>query len=221
MIGPTWLAAIFGVIMIVAAVVSVARMIIAARTRTATDYEVDGHNVLMGISMAGMLIPGLLIVTAGPSTTIWLVVWILITVWFAISVIRDAARRGNSHGFMGHHLPHLVMSGAMIYMFAVMASGGVRSGTSMTGMSGMGDGGGLVPFPTLDYAFVIFMVGYTVLVIDRLPRIAVVGSGDLRVAGHPGAGSAAVVKPLAPTSAALVNISMAITMGYMLTMMFA
>ena len=220
MIGPTWLAAIFGVIMIVAAVVSVARMIIAARTRTATDYEVDGHNAVMGVSMAGMLIPGLLIVTSGPSTTIWLVVWILITMWFGISVIRDTANRTGGHRFTGHHVPHLVMSGAMIYMFGVMAAGGMGSSSSTTGlsgMSGMSAGGGLVPFPTLDYAFVIFMVGYAVLVIDRLPRLSVVGTGDLQVAGHPGGAAA---KPLAPTTAALTNIVMAITMGYMLTMMF-
>ncbi len=113
------------------------------------------------------------------------------------------------------------MSGAMIYMFAVIAAGGTGSAASTTGMpgvSGMSSGGGLVPFPTLDYAFVVFMIGYAVLVIDRLPRLSIVGTGDFQVTGHPGASAAA--KPLAPTTAALTNIVMAITMGYMLTMMF-
>lgn len=219
MTGPTWLAATFGVIMIVAAIGALVRMIVASRTRTATDYEIDGHNVLMGVSMAGMLIPGLLIVTDGVSITIWLIVWSLVTVWFAISVVRDAARHTDGRRFTGHHLPHLVMSGAMIYMFSVMRAGSTGSASAaMTGMSGMHANGGLVPVPTLDYAFAVFMIGYTVLVIDRLPRLSVVGSGDLRVAGHPEAASAG--RPLAPTMAALTNVVMAITMAYMLTMMF-
>jgi Domain of unknown function (DUF5134) len=218
MIGPAWIAAIFGVIMIVAAIASLVRMIVAWRTCTATDFEIDGHNVLMGVSMAGMLLPGLLIVTAGPSTTIWLVVWMLITAWFGISVIRDAANRTGGHRFTGHHFPHLIMSGGMIYMFAVAADGGTGSGPSIAGMTGMSSGGGLVPFPTLDYAFVIFMIGYAVLVIDRLPRVAIFDIGALQGADQ--RDGMAGVRRLAPSSAALVNFAMAITMGYMLTMMF-
>jgi hypothetical protein len=120
MIGPTWLAAIFGVIMLVAAVVAAVRIIAAWRAHRTTDYQIDIHNVVMGVSMAGMLIPSLLIVTTGPSTIAWLVVWILLTIWFAISVARDAAQRTHGNGFTGHHLPHLVMSAGMVYMFAVM-----------------------------------------------------------------------------------------------------
>jgi Domain of unknown function (DUF5134) len=218
MTGPAWIAAIFGVIMIVTAIASLLWMIVAWRTCTATDFEIDGHNVLMGVSMAGMLIPGLLFVTAGPSTTIWLVVWILITAWFGISVIRGAANSTGGHRFTGHRIPHLIMSGAMIYMFAVATRGGIGSGPSMVGMASMSSGGALVPFPTLDYAFVIFMIGYAVLVIDRLPRLAIVGVGDRLVADQ--RNGMAGVSRLAPSSAALVNIAMAITMGYMLTTMF-
>jgi uncharacterized membrane protein len=216
MIGPTWLAAIFGVIMLVAAVVAAVRIIAAWRAHRTTDYQIDIHNVLMGVSMSGMLIPSLLIVTTGPSTIAWLVVWSLLTIWFALSVARDAAQRTHRNRFTGHHLPHLVMSAAMVYVFAVMlfpASDGRDSG-----MSGMSAGGGLVPLATLDYAFVIFMVGYAVLVVDRLPAIAATGSGDLQIVGHGGAVTTA--QPLATTTAAIINIVMAITMGYMLTMMF-
>jgi hypothetical protein len=116
------------------------------------------------------------------------------------------------------------MSGGMIYMLAVTASAGASASAAggtpgaTSGMAGMSADGGLVPLPTLDYALVIFMVGYVVLVTDRLPRLSVVGTGDLQVAGHPVGASAA--KPLAPTMAALTNIAMALTMGYMLTMMF-
>jgi hypothetical protein len=220
MIGPTWLAAIFGVIMLVAVVVAAVRIIAAWRAHRTTDYQIDIHNILMGVSMAGMLIPSLLIVTTGPSTIAWLVVWILLTIWFAISVARDAAQRRDGNGFTGHHLPHLVMSAAMVYMFAVLlVPASDSSDPAISGMPGMNAGGGLVPLATLDYAFVIFVVGYTVLVVDRLPAIAAMRSRDPQVVGHGGAATTA--RPLAPATAAINNIVMAITMGYMLTMMFA
>ena len=212
MTGPVWLAAILGVVMLAAAGASLARIVIAWRSTRASDYGIDGHNVLMGVSMAGMLIPGLLIVTPGPSTVIWLIVWLLLALWFAVTVIQDATDRRPGHRFMGHHVPHLVMAGAMAYMLAIMNSNGSRTGTAsgvahMSGASGMATGGPLVPWPTLDYAFVIFMLGYAVLVIDRLPAIAIAGADEPR--------------PLAPRLAAAINIAMALTMGYMLVMMFA
>jgi hypothetical protein len=219
MIGPTWLAAIFGVIMLVAAVIAAVRAIAARRAHGTTDYQIDIHNVLMGVSMAGMLIPSLVIVTTGPSTIAWLVVWILLTIWFAISVARDAAQRRHGNRFTGHHLPHLVMSAAMVYMFAVLlVPASDSSDSAMPGMPGMSASGGLVPLATLDYVFVIFMVGYAVLVVDRLPALATIGSGDLQVVGQ--GDTATTGRPLAPTIAAIINIVMAITMGYLLTMLF-
>jgi hypothetical protein len=206
--------------MLVTAVAATLSIIGARRAHRTTDYQIDIHNVLMGVSMAGMLIPSLLIVTTGPSTIAWLVVWSLLTIWFAISVARVAAQRTHGNGFTAHHLPHLVMSAAMVYMFAVMLVPASDSGDSgMSGLSGMSASGGLVPLATLDYAFVIFMVGYAVLVVDRLPAIAATGSGDLQVVGHGGAVTTG--RPLAPTTAGIINIVMVITMGYMLTMMFA
>ncbi len=216
MIGPTWLAAILGVVMIVAAIAAMIRIITAVRTRKATDYEVDAHNVVMGVAMAGMLIPGLLIVTPGASTTAWIVAWGVITAWFAVSVVRGATRQRSEGRFTGHHLPHLVMSAAMIYMLAATGVG-APAAESASGMSEMGSAA-TVPAPTLDYAFVIFMLGYAVLVIDRLPVIGAVGGSELRLVGHPA--TAAPQRPLAPRAAAATNIVMAITMSYMLTMMF-
>jgi hypothetical protein len=221
MIGPTWLAAIFGAVAIAAAAAALVRIFVAWRSHRATDLEVDIHNAVMGVSMAGMLIPSLFIVTPGASTTTWLIVWILIAVWFAASVFRDVGPSRAGRRFGGHHLPHLVMSAAMIYMFAVSGPGdSMSSSAQMSGMSGMPGmaGGGLVALPTLDYAFTIFMIGYAVLVIDRLPAIAVAGSGDLRTLGHRTGAKANT--PLAPRVAAGTNILMAVTMGYMLTMMF-
>jgi len=221
MIGPPWLAAIFGALVFVGAMVALVRVVLAWRTRRATDREIDIHNVLMGVSMAGMLIPSLRIVTVGPSTTSWLIVWILTTIWFAVSVIRNTGPNDTRQQLARHHVAHLVMSGAMVYMFAVVgsAAGGPVSGHDM---SGMGSGG--LGFPTLDYAFVIFMVGYAVLVIDRLPQVAVVSSArtveDSQLAASPVPAPMPVRVPVAPRLAEVTNIVMAIAMGYMLTMMF-
>jgi hypothetical protein len=216
MTGPTWLAGTFGVLMLAAAVYAAGRILVASRADRATDYEVDGHNVLMGVSMGGMLIPGLGIVTAGPSTTVWIVVWVLVTIWFALSVIRGVVRGGPGSRFSGHHLPHLVMSGAMIYTLA--ASTSPMGGAGMkSAMSGMGSAGGLVPWPTVDALFLVFMAGYAVLVIDRFPLLTLAGG----VHGtHAGASASRPSTFLAPRMAGAENIVMAITMGYMLTMMF-
>jgi hypothetical protein len=220
MIGPPTLAAIFGIIMLVAAATTLGRIAYTVRSHRATDFRIDFHNVLMGIAMAGMLIPSLGIVTTGWSTTIWLIVWILVTAGFAVSVIRDAV--GARQQWRLHHGPHLVMSAAMAYMLWATGSDAAQAISSRvmetSGMSMPALGIGTVPLPTLDYAFAIFMVCYAVVIMDRLPVAVLVDSGSLRIVGlgRPG-GSAAVV---APRLAAATNIVMAITMGYMLTMMF-
>lgn len=212
MIGPTWLAAIFGVILLAASVFAAGRILVAWRTDRITDYEVDGHHFLMGVSMAGMLIPGLGIVTAGPSTTIWIIVWVLVTIWFAISVVRCARLSGPGTRFSGHHLPHFVMSAAMIYMLA--ASSSPTGAAAASTMSRMGSSAGMVPWPTLDALFLVFMAAYAVLVVDRFPLLAGLGSVHRAVDGR-----SAAPAILAPRSAGLENVAMAITMGYMLTMM--
>lgn len=221
MIGPTWLAAIFGTTIIVAALAALVRIIVAWRTRKATDVEIDIHNVVMGVSMAGMLIPTLPFVTIGPSTTAWIIAWILVAIWFAASVIRDAARRKHGARFSGHHLPHFIMSGAMVYMFAVaQRSAGSILISPMSAMPAMSSAKDLVPLPMLNLALVIFMVGYAVLVVDRLPVVAITGTGDLQIIGQRRTETESLPSPLAPRVAAATNVVMAITMGYSLTMMF-
>ena len=215
MIGPTWLAWIFGVVMLAAASYAAARMVLAWSTHRATDYEVDGHHVLMGVAMAGMLIPGLGIVSTGAPATVWIIVWALVTVWFATSVTRTATDKSSASGLSGHHVPHLVMSASMVYMLAVMdAPTGTTGMADMSEMQGMSTTG-LVPWPTLDALLLVFMAGYAVLALDRLPRAAVSGHRT-----HAGQQAPIPTHPvLEPRFSSMLNIVMAITMGYMLTMM--
>ena len=207
--GPVWLGAGFGVIVLLAGAAALARLVFAWRVHRPTDGEVDIHNVLMGVSMAGVLIPQLLIATGGAATTAWLVLWIIVTLWFAVSVSRDAAHGASGRRFAGHHVPHLVMSAAMVYMFSV-GNGPIP-----------GADAGPASLATLAYAFVVFMAGYAVIVVDRLPVIAVAGSGDARVIGRaPADASATRNAPVAPRLAAATNVVMAVVMGYMLVLLF-
>jgi hypothetical protein len=217
--GPVWLAAIFGVILLCAAAYSIGRIIYARRTRKRTDYAVDASNSLMGISMAGMLIPGLAIVTPGPSTVLWIGLWILAAAWFAINVILRAGRNSSS-GVRRHHIPHIVFSVAMVYM---LAAGAGTPGAGTQTAAGMGAAAGVVPFVTLDLLFLLFMVGYSVLAVDRLPALSIAGNGpEIATAGPTGSVATPTVLAttvFAPRLAAGTNIVMAISMGYMLTMM--
>lgn len=216
MTGPSWLAAIVGWIMIVVAVWALARILVAGRTGKVTDYEVDAHHTLMGVSMAGMLIPGLDIVRPGQSTGLWLIAWIGVAIWFTLGVIGDTAgvRRGGQVAV--RHLPYLIMSAAMVYILAARSSGSMRA---MSGKAtGMGMGAALVPVPTLDLLFLLFMVGYAVLAIDRLPFAAAIGAGGIQ---HAATAQAKPATLLAPHLGAATNAVMAISMGYMLAMMLA
>ncbi len=207
MTGPAWLGSTLGMIVLLAGAAALARLVVAWRVHRPTDAEVDIHNVLMGVSMAGVLIPQLLIVTPGAATTAWLVVWIIVTAWFVVSVARDASRGDPGRRFAGHHVPHLVMSAAMVFMF----SAGDRP---VPGVAGLGFVAGLA------YAFVAFMVGYVVLVVDRIPVIAVAGVGDVRAIGWAVPASVTSAEPVAPRLAAATNVVMALTMGYMLVLLF-
>jgi Domain of unknown function (DUF5134) len=218
MIGPTWLAAVFGCIALGVAFYTAARLIVAWRTAKATDYEVDASHVVMGVAMTGMLIPASGIVAPGTSSIVWACVFMLISAWFAISVIREALHSAGAARFMGHHLPHLVMSLAMVYMLLVSATP-VHPG-AMDASMGSDSSGPAIALPTLDLLFALFLVGYAVLVIDRLPLIAMIGTGDLRVPFRARKAGETLV-PLAPRLAAVSYVAMAITMGYMLTMMLA
>lgn len=222
MIGPHWLAAIFGVLMLASTVYAIIRIVVSVVSRKATDYSIEICHGLMGLSMAGMLIPGLGIVQPGASTIVWIILSALVTVWFIVSAVSDlvvAHPERVDHVRRLHHLPHIVLSGAMVYMLAAMAMMGTSSHGPMSGSSAMSmhmTMNSLVPGATLDLVLALFMFGYTVLLIDRLPFVATHGIGRPRAWGRSGASA----ELYAPRGAALLGIVMSASMGYMLVMMF-
>lgn len=235
MAGQSWLADTFAGIMLITAAYCVSRLVVARRQHRPTDYQVDGVHVLMGVAMAGMLVPSLRVFWVGG----WEFVFAVATVWFAWLTIRE--RRSQAPGgWSGHHFQHVLACGAMLYMFlAVTAVKATAGGSAMSGMAG-----GAAHFPTLALLFAFGLFGYVIWTADRLPGLATVAAFAARAmpvpvlagaaAGPSGAGQAsqgtllddgqapsgrAVAAPLSLRLAAGCEIAMGVTMGYMLILM--
>ena len=236
MAGQSWLADIFAGIMIITAAYCVSRLVIARRQRRPTNYQVDGVHVLMGVAMAGMLVPRLRVFWAGG----WEIVFAVATVWFAWLTIRERRGQDAPGRQPGHHFQHVLASGAMLYMF--LAVTGIKASAGGSGMSGMG--GGTAHFTTLALLLAAGLFGYVVWTADRLPGMATVTaytassvpvpvlagaaalqSGARQVGlGTPAEGGQALARrgaaaPVSPRLAACCEIAMGVTMGYMLILM--
>jgi Domain of unknown function (DUF5134) len=176
MTGLSWIPDAFAAIMIVVAVVSVARLATAAyalRWGLTVDSDADVAHVLMAIAMAGMLSASLHTLP----NVVWEVVFALVSVWFIGRVAREERGRGLRGWAVSCHSPHLVHSVAMVYMFAALITPGAMSagsgvaGTGAAGSDGMAMGGGSGPgehATTLALILILVLAGYTVRDLDRL-----------------------------------------------------
>jgi len=162
---PAWILDIFAALMLVVAAVSAARLVAARpwqRGMAVTDTDVS--HLLMGIAMAGMLASGLTTLSSG----VWEVIFGLLTAWFGYRVVRDARANGVRALAGGHCAPHLVHSGAMLYMFLALAAP-AAAGSGMAGMGGSsGSAMGTLKYPTLAFVFALILIGYTIWDLDRL-----------------------------------------------------
>jgi hypothetical protein len=236
--GVTWLAYLFAGVMLLTAGYCLSRLIISWREHRRTDQPVDGIHVLMGVAMAGMLVPRLRVFWAGG----WEVIFGLATVWFAWLALREYRHRAALGQFRPHHFQHVLGCGAMVYMFAA-----VTKAAPGAAMSGMGSGAGR--FPTLALVLALALFGYVIWTADRLPGIAPVSALAARVTpalaagpalsgsvnpatpaspaaagfldgGCGGSGSGRFsLPPLSPRLAACCEIAMGVTMGYALILM--
>ena len=173
MTGPSWLAGILAVIMIATAGYCAARLIIARAHRRRNEHDVDLLHTVMGVAMAGMLVSWLNPLPDG----VWAVMFGAGTGWFGWRAWRarrdrlgrtEARDRDRDQSSHRHHVPHLVMCGAMVYM--LLAAGAVASATH-PGMT-MGGPPAAGRFPLLALVLAVFMVGYVMWQADRLPSPA-------------------------------------------------
>jgi hypothetical protein len=247
MTGPSWLAAAFAAVMIVTAVYCAGRLAASRLWRRPTEVDADSVHVVMGVAMAGMLLPGL---SALPARA-WEAVFMAAALWFAYQAARSRLRQNAlSQWRCSDPVPHLVESAAMVYMLAALPGswpGGPGGAMAMPGMGAAvpAAGGSL---SALAVILALFMIGYVFWTADRLTSMlratiaatsgavrdksrALVTVGAPPLAGDkhgPAGASEADVEArshrpggaaLAPGLAACYKIAMGITMGYMLVLM--
>jgi hypothetical protein len=196
--------------MLLVAEVSAGQLAVAhAWTRRGGTDDIAVSQLLMGIAMAGILVPGLSIVPKA----VWEGVFAVMTAWFAWCLWRESRGRGAAAVASGQYAPHLVHSAAMLYMFAALGGppaegpGMPMSGT--VGMSGMA-GGSAGGMPTLHASmlgliFALLLVAFTVHDLD-LPAgvdgyFHVVGRQSVRGGSALAAAAAGPVALRQPTQA--------------------
>jgi hypothetical protein len=247
MTGPSWLAGVLAAAMIVIAVYCSSRLVASRRWRRTTEVDADGIHVVMGVAMAGMLVPQL---SPLPSR-VWEVVFGIAAAWFAWQAAQAGRKIPASGMRCPHPVPHLVECAAMLYM--LMAAPGLRPGAHEMLMPAMsGPASANRSLPALAIVLALYMVGYVLWTTDRLASLARATSvlparGQARgrplmlvTSGAPPAASPhdeldsadpsgtssgtwhghhADWPMLAPRLAACYKIVMGITMGYMLITM--
>jgi hypothetical protein len=209
--------------MLSVAVYCVGRLVYSFRTRRATERDADAVHAVMGVSMAGMLAPTLAAVPTG----IWLFVFSASTLWFGWRAVYGADRAAQAGDALGQHVPHLLMSAAMVYMLIVAEWGGSMSGSGMAAMSA-------VRWPLLTVALAALLLGDGALTFSRSVRQlvpAVAGDGPVTRADPdevaPGSESQGTVlvqveaparaaQVLAPRAVMVCQLVMSVAMGYML-----
>ena len=227
---PAWILGIFAAVMLLVAEVSAGQLVIARAwtRRGGTNADIAVSQLLMGIAMTGILVPGL----STLPHAVWEVVFAVMTAWFAWCLRRERRGRGAAAVAGGHYAPHLVHSAAMLYMFAALAGPSAEgSGMSMSGpggMSGMAGGpsGGMPTLhaPTLALIFALLLIAFTVHDLDRPAGV----DGYFHVVGcrNVPAGSALAVAAAVPVvlllSPAVVKgcqVAIGVTMAFTLIIM--
>jgi hypothetical protein len=231
---PAWILEIFGAVMLLVAEVSAGQLVVAHTwTRRGTDDDIAVSHLLMGIAMAGILVPGL---SALPNA-VWEVVFAVMTAWFIWRLRRESQGRGAAAVARGHYAPHLVQSAAVLYLFAALAGPTAEgSGTPMSGTGGMSGmaGGSSGSMPTLSTStlaliFALLLIAFTVHDLDRPAgvdgyfhmvgrRSVTAGSGLAAAAAGPVAYTAERLL-LSPAVVKGCQVTIGVTMAFILIIM--
>jgi hypothetical protein len=237
MTSPGWLADVLAAVVLVVALFSAGRLVVARGRRRRGEADADGVHVLMGVAKAGMFVPRL----ATLPDAAWGAVFGVGAVWFAGRAWRDRAWRDSggrdplAGRWCAYPVPHLVDCVAMVYVLwavpAAIASGRPGPGGGM-GAGGMGamDGAGGTHWPVAGLGLAVAVCGYVVWLLDRLPGLRAVSAApagaaildrDRLSAGFSGQSvtimtGGAPRALLAPRAATCCKIAMGVAMGVML-----
>jgi len=159
---PDWIFDLIAALMLVVAAVSASRLVVARPWRPGSVIvDTDIAHLLMAIAMAGVLTSSL---STLPNVA-WEVIFGVMIAWYAFRVVRDVQANGMRALAGGHCAPHLVHSGAMLYMFLAITPAGMARG--MAGMSG-GSSSLMLSYPTLAFVFALMLTGYSIWDLDQL-----------------------------------------------------
>ena len=233
--GQAWIADTLAAAMIVISAYCLSRLVVSWRQHRPTERSVDSAHVLMGVAMAGMLVPRLKVFWTGG----WEVVFAAGAIGFAWLALRELRTpKSQCDRPRHHHLQHVLACGAMVYMLAALPSAAAAAtGSGMSGMAGSG-----AHFRTLALVLALALFGYVIWTADRLTSLAPVAAlaslaapvlvpagagamlgeaGSANRAEPPGQDRASGGRPapLSPRLAACCEIAMGVTMGYMLILM--
>ena len=199
MTGPGWLAGTLAAVMLSVAAYCVSRLICARPRGRATERDVDTAHGAEGVAMAGMLVPSLGLLPG----VMWEAAFAAAAGWFASRAIRARRRDTTRTPPPGHYLPHLMESGAMLYMLAAVPAARA-AGATAADMGGPGGGFGAGAF-----VFALFLLGHAVWTVDRFTALPAPAPGP------------PVTSPpvLAPRLVGCRQIAVSITMAYMLITM--
>jgi hypothetical protein len=235
-----WLSVFLAAAMLAVAAYCIARLVVSFRSRGVTQRDSDAVHAVMGVSMAGMLVPSL---SSAPNGA-WLLVFSGSALWFGWKVLHDSDRVAVGDHMLGSHLSHLLMCAAMVYMLLVMDWSGSMQASHGSGMLEMGGGTSGSQWPLFAVVLTVLVFGdvaiNAALNLRPLAPTGRVGVGELAMtqAGEPGYVRGASDDPvndqmssvppdahgapthrssvLAPRSAVLCQLVMGLVMGYML-----
>src|SRR5262245_1250093 len=222
---PAWLAGVLAAILLVIAGYCATRLAAARRLRRSTDHGADVMHIVMGVAMAGMLVPRLNPLQARA----WAVMFAAGGAWFAGQAVRARWRARATAGppaavWHGQHGAHVLPCAAMVCMLLAGPSAGARMGA--------GPGAGLLPVAALFLAVAVLVS--VVMGTDRLPalrpaRVPVTTppaqAGPAPGTTGPAVSAGATPAPagprpvLCPRLAACCQIMMGVAMAYMLILM--
>ena len=96
------------------------RLVLARTHRRRTERDVDLVHVVMGVAMAGLLVSWLAPPRAASGRSSWGGGWFGWPAWYAARppVLPDVTGTATRRS---HHVPHLMMSGTMVYMLLAPA----------------------------------------------------------------------------------------------------
>jgi len=225
---PIFLGYGLAVVMVSVSTYCLGRLLVAKRWERRNDFGVNISHVLMGLAMAGMLVPR----WDRVPDRIWIVAFSVVAAWFAVISVRfvgEHGLRGSDEGHahhISHNLIHMTMAGAMVYMYEVSAP----AGSSSTGAAMSGAAARAQPdYLGLSFVFIVTLLASAVWQIDALGKFSPRRMVLVEAAATPrrvGAETGPAVVPravgqrwLAPRLEIACHVSMCVAMAYMLVLM--